>query len=553
MNFIASFFTGIAAFFSGLFGHQVAHAPIVSPISNVDQAVVVSSSSTIVATSSEVIKVDTSTWKTYPYKNSQGLTLKYPNDWTIVKDQDQQILFLEKGDSSKAEYIELGIQFGTYADKSVKNYRTIDPKLATFIGTIDNQKVYRTKSLKRNANGGYMFSVFVYDVINKESEDAHADAHVSNFKHGNNYYDIAYYLPRIVDENNYNPQIIGEADQILSTLTFDSATNSVKTEMKSSSLIQECNDKVLCPAKPDSQYGLFLLSNDERSEYENNKKTLWYQKDGVVESGKYKGWSRVIGHKLEQDILGSKPVYFITQDGVTYLVDDTLGFYTEPYYNTNDALVYYNKNKVVGTTTVHVSPSEAFGVSFLTGWTQQEGEKWKATKPESKSVVEDFSTDNTGFFSVKPLINYENQSRIYFTPPSEKDGCSRLAYLDKKSLLYYSTSLSSCPQVPIEKTKPYYIENPDFANVLDASALYVDNLDTGTRYEIYKPSENESLFAGFYGDYGQASANIEFVDNDKIKISIYKRIKSMSELKNMDDSDLVSSKIRDEIVPFRVK
>jgi len=172
----------------------------------------------------------------------------------------------------------------------------------------------------------------------------------------------------------------------------------------------------------------------------------------------------------------------------------------------------------------------------------------KAVKTDKESIQKDFGMTRNGDILVDFI--YENQQRIYFTPPNSvgEGRCMDLAYLDKASLLYYATSLYGCSVVPFEKTKPYYIENLYSWDFSKNPSLYAVNLDTGEIAEIYKPSENESLFAGYTGEWSTPYMRVDSVDSTKVKVGIYKRYKSITEMPKDQDDDYFSEKIRDEII-----
>lgn len=175
----------------------------------------------------------------------------------------------------------------------------------------------------------------------------------------------------------------------------------------------------------------------------------------------------------------------------------------------------------------------------------------RAMSADVASIQKDYGGATTG---LDAQIVYENESRIYFYPLRESEGCEFIHYLDKRTLEYYDTDLRGCPDIRFEDTKPYYLDEPEFSNFSDNPSLYVVNLDTGKRTEIYKPSDQESLLAGYFGDYGKASAELTLLDANRLSIGIYKRYANVSDMTMKNQyGDISAEKIRDQIVSFRVQ
>lgn len=194
-------------------------------------------------------------------------------------------------------------------------------------------------------------------------------------------------------------------------------------------------------------------------------------------------------------------------------------------------------------TSAMATTSESYGmISSLLDHT-------KASSPDVASIQRDYGPLQKGDDA---KILYENTSRIYFVPARLSEGCDAVHYLDKVSLEYYVTGLNGCPELDIKETKPWYIEGPKFANIDNNSPLYAINLDTDKGTVIYAPSENESLLAGYFGDFGQPDMSIKLIDQNRVSIGIFKRYKNVSEITAKNQyGDLLAQKIRDEIVDFR--
>ena len=176
-------------------------------------------------TSTQPTQDKTANWKTYidPRDNFE---FKYPIDWILSESivNNNVMGVVRKTNLNKLDYIfSIDITDKPYGGEAVSPDDTIP------VVDIDNQKVFRHKDpVMQEVGIDWYFDLVVYESTKSYpyNNAKKLDLYSFSLKHNGYYYSISYNLPKGTDKNNYNKQIINEADQILSTFRFTSPASS---------------------------------------------------------------------------------------------------------------------------------------------------------------------------------------------------------------------------------------------------------------------------------------------------------------------------------------
>lgn len=205
-------------------------------------------------------------------------------------------------------------------------------------------------------------------------------------------------------------------------------------------------------AHSQKQYDLFIeQTEDERNN--NFVPIIKYIDFGTVETGRYKGWKRIVGLRQEAGPMtdAEQQHIFITKDNVTYLVDDR---YTALSTSTSSYTIY-NINKVVGTTTIPNPFPEMLTLKGVTlirqGFLNISFEK---TLAEVDTVLDNennvlYQEGDISFLQENELGNYFGTTTSHYI----SDGTSLIAKDSAGIAVEYITTATLTYQEELQKNK----------------------------------------------------------------------------------------------------